>query len=574
MIRKLVKYFKGYGFWAILAPTLILLEVFLRVYIPRYTGLMIDEGIAKGNFSIVYSLGARMIVIALVSMAMGGGASHAASRAGQGFGANLRMATFANIQRFDFENIDRFSTPSLITRLTNDINRISRMAQMSLRMAVRAPFMLATSLWMALQINKQLSAVFAISIPIVSLAVVFIATSAFKYFRKTQKQLDNLNGTVQENLNAIRIVKSFTREDYEIEKFDKENTDLRDISMKAMFTIIKLPFSMMLTINVTIVAVLYIGTKGILAGTIRPGDLFSFIMYIGQILHSVSMVFMIVLNYARAKASAERILEVLEEEPELDNPADPVYEMDDGSFTIRDLSFQYEGSVNENLSGISLKVDEGETLAIVGSTGSGKTTLIQLLARLYDKKGGELIIGGHPVESYDLKALREQVAIVLQKNTLFRGTIRDNLLWGNPDATDEELWRVLEIAQADTIVKDRPDGLDAPVEQGGSNFSGGQKQRLTIARSLLKQPKIIVFDDSTSALDMETDRRLREALDKALPELTKVIIAQRIDSVQDADKILLLEKGEMDGLGTHDELLADNEIYQEIYESQAQGVGA
>lgn len=574
MIKKLVKYFKGYQGWALLAPALILLEVFLRVYIPRYTGLMIDEGISKGNFSMVYSLGGKMIVISILSMFAGGLASHAAARAGQGFGANLRLATFANIQRFDFENIDRFSTPSLITRLTNDINRISRMAQMSLRMAVRAPFMFLTSLWMALQINKQLSAVFAISIPIVSLAVVFIATTAFKYFRKTQKQLDNLNSTVQENLNAIRIVKSFTREDYEIEKFDKENTELRDISMQAMFTIIKLPFAMMLTINVTIVVVLFIGTKGILAGTIRPGDLFSFIMYIGQILHSVSMVFMIVLNYARAKASAERIFEVLEEEPELDNPEDPIYEMEDGSFELRDLSFQYEGSVNENLSDINLKVKEGETLAIVGSTGSGKTTLIQLLARLYDIKDGELIIGGHPVDHYDIQALREQVAIVLQKNTLFRGTIRENLLWGNPDATDEELWRVLEIAQADGIVKDRPDGLDAPVEQGGANFSGGQKQRLTIARSLLKKPKIIVFDDSTSALDMETDRRLRKALDRALPDMTKVIIAQRIDSVQDADQILLLEKGRVDGLGTHDELLNNNAIYQEIYESQAQGVGA
>ncbi|MDO5738065.1 MAG: ABC transporter ATP-binding protein [Eubacteriales bacterium] len=572
MVRKLAAYFKGYGIWVVIAPTLILIEVALRVYIPRFTGQMMNEGILLKNSSVVYHYGIKMIIFALISLAIGAIASFAASTAGQGFGANLREATFENIQRFDFQNIDHFSAPSLITRLTNDCNRLSRMAQMSLRLAVRAPFMFITSFIMALNINRELSLVFVVAIPLISLVVIVIARRAMNNFRKMQEQLDQVNGAVQENLNGIRIVKSFTREEHEIDKFDIENIRLKDLSLAAMYEIIKLPTAIIAIISASIMAVLYIGTKGVVDGSILPGDLFSFLMYIGMVLNSITMIFMVIMNYARAKASAERVLEVLEEKPVLAEKEQPLKELRDGSIELRNLSFRYHENQRPILENISLRVEAGETLAIIGATGSGKTSLIQLFARLYDRSDGELLVGGQPVEDYKLSDLREQVAVVLQKNTLFRGSLRENLQWGKADATDEEILEVLRIAQAENFVMEREGGLDATVEQGGANFSGGQKQRLSIARSLLKQPKIIIFDDSTSALDMATERKLRSALDEALPDLTKVIIAQRISSVADADKILLLEKGQMNGFGTHEELLANNVIYQEIVASQEKGV--
>ncbi|MDO5733606.1 MAG: ABC transporter ATP-binding protein [Eubacteriales bacterium] len=574
MKKYILKYFKGYGKWAIISPILVLLAVVLRVYIPLLTGQMINDGIMAQNLEQVVKTGIYMALAALFAMLCGAGAAYAAARASQGFGANLRQHCFSHIQTYDFSNIDQFSVPSLITRLTSDVDRLTLMAQLTLRMAVRAPFMFITSFLMALRINRELSLVFFFAIPLMTFFIIVIGRKAQKLFRKQQNQLDRLNAAVQENLSGIRIVKSFVREDFEIEKFELENGRLRDISLAAMMQIIKLPTAMIAIVSTSIVAVLYFGSKGIVENWLLPGDLFSFLMYINMVLNSVGMIFLFLINYARAKASSDRILEILETESGiLEQPA-PLKELADGSIEFKNLSFKYAASAKDNLHDISFRIESGETLAIIGSTGSGKSTLVQLLPRLYERSSGELYLGGAPVEAYALEALREQVAIVLQKNTLFSGTIRDNLLWGKADASEEELWTVLRIAQAEELVKARPGGLDALVEQGGANFSGGQKQRLTIARSLLKKPKIIVFDDSSSALDFETDRRLQAALAKELPEMTKLIIAQRIATAEQADRILVLDKGEINGLGTAAELLANNRIYREIAESQAKGVVA
>lgn len=573
-MKKLLRHMKNYIFFAILCPILMILEVLADIYIPYLMSRIVDIGIVNQDIEYIVQLGLIMVVAALLAMVFGILSSHFGAMAGYGFASGIRDEVFEKVQGFSFANLDQFSVSSLITRLTNDCNTIGQVTMMSLRMAVRAPFMMLFALIMALRINASLARVFMVAIPATALALIVIMVKARPLFKKMQTCVDRVNAVIQENLTGIRVVKSFNRQGFEERKFKERNDDLRDTALEAISLVILLMPVLNLIIYSTIIAVLWFGGMQVTAGTMGSGELISFITYITQILISLMMMSFFFMQLVRGSASVSRIMEVLNTESEIKEADNPVRELKDGSITFKNVYFRYPGSKECVLKDINFSIETGEVLGIIGSTGSSKSTLVQLIPRLYDVSEGSVIVGGHDVREYELKSLRDQVAFVLQKNTLFSGTIRENMQWGNEEATDEEIIRALKQAQAWEFVSKYEDGLDHRVEQGGSNFSGGQKQRLTIARALLKSPKIIILDDSTSAVDMATDARIQQTFKEELESVTTIIIAQRISSIQHADWIIVLNEGRIESMGKHEELLEVSPVYREIYETQQRGVMA
>ena len=571
-MKKLLKHMRKYIFFALLCPVLMVLEVLADIYIPYLMSRIVDIGIVNQDIEYIVQLGLIMVVAALLAMVFGILSSHFGARAGYGFASGIRDEVFEKVQGFSFANLDQFSVSSLITRLTNDCNTIGQVTMMSLRMAVRAPFMMLFALIMALRINASLARVFMVAIPVTALVIVVIMIKARPLFRKMQTCVDRVNAVIQENLTGIRVVKSFNRQDFEEGKFKVRNDDLKNTALKAISLVIFMMPLLNLIIYSTIIAVLWFGGLQVTAGTMGGGELISFITYITQILMSLMMMSFFFMQFIRGSASVSRVLEVLNTESEIKEVKEPITELKDGSLAFKNVYFRYPGSKECILKDINFSIETGEVLGIIGSTGSSKSTLVQLIPRLYDVSEGSVIVGGHDVREYELKALRDQVAFVLQKNTLFSGTIRENMQWGNEEATDEEIIRALKQAQAWEFVSKYEDGLDHRVEQGGSNFSGGQKQRLTIARALLKNPKIIILDDSTSAVDMATDARIQQAFKEELKGVTTIIIAQRISSIQHADRILVMNEGKIESFGKHEELLEISPVYREIYETQQRRV--
>lgn len=539
---------------------------------PRLLGTIINSA-NNGDLTSGKSIGimALMIVIALIMMAGGVGGAYFASKASVNFAADLRADVYGKIQSFSFENIDKFSTGSLITRLTNDVTQLQNLINMMMRMALRAPGMMIASLIMAIMLKPKLSVVFAVSIPVMLVAVGFIIKIGFPRFSVMQGKLDKLNSTVQENVTNVRVVKSFVREDHENNKFRRANRDLKDSGIAAARVMIFMQPVMTLIMNITVVAVVLIGSKLILKTEMSPGDLSSFTMYVTQILMSLVMVTFMLTFSSRALASSKRIKEVLDEEVKLtdENAKEKDLKIENGDIEFKNVSFRYyKNSEDKVLDGISIKIPGGSTVGIIGSTGCGKSTLVSMIPRLYDCDEGEVLVDGVNVRDYSLVNLRDGIGMVLQKNTLFSGTVAENLRWGDENADDQTMRRMAEYAQADKFITSFKDGYDTQLDQGGTNVSGGQKQRLCIARALLKQPKILILDDSTSAVDTATEAMIRKSFRDGLEGSTKIIIAQRISSVKDADMIIVMNEGRITGAGTHDELLSDNVEYREIYESQ------
>lgn len=571
-MKKLLPFMKKYMKYAVLCPIMMILEVLADIIIPYLMALIVDVGIAGRDVGYVVKMGIIMIFAALFGMVMGIISSHYGATAGYGFAAEIRKETFKKVQSFSFANLDKFSVSSLITRLTNDCNTLGQVAMMSLRMAVRAPFMMIFALIMALRINAPLAAVFMVTIPLTVALIALILTKARPLFIKMQSRVDRVNAVIQENLIGIRVVKSFNRQKHEEMKFKERNDSLRDTALKAISIIIFFMPILTLITYATIIAVLWFGGKQIVAGTMGSGELLSFITYITQILMSLMLLTFFFMQFLRGSASAARIAEVLDTETEIVEIDNPVMSVKDGSISFRDVSFSYPLSSEKALKDINFEINTGETIGIIGSTGSSKSTLIQMIPRLYDVTDGSVAVGGIDVRNYHLKTLRDKVAFVLQKNVLFTGTIRENMKWGNENATDEQIISALRQSQAWEFVSAYDDGLDHKVEQGGDNFSGGQKQRLTIARALIKLPKILILDDSTSAVDMTTDAKIQRAFRSELSDITVIIIAQRISSIQHADRIIVMNEGKIEATGNHEELIVNSPIYREIYESQQKGV--
>ena len=581
-MSKLQKLLKGlekkYVFSSIMSPIAMIGEVVMEVVIPFIMAKIIDDGIGgnggQGDLQFVIRYGLIMIGLACISMLSGVLGTVFSTYAAQGFAYNLRKRLFTKIQSFSFANIDKFSTASLVTRLTTDINMAQNVYRMLIHMCVRSPFMLIAGTIMAFRINARMAVLFLIAIPIIAVGIMIISSIAHPRFEKMMKKFDGLNAAIQENLIGIRIVKAYVRGEYEEEKFRKAAGDVRDAQVKAEKVIIFSMPLMMLVMYVSMIAVMWFGGKQVVAGTMLSGELISFFTYVTQVLSSLMMLGMVFVSIIMVKASNKRIIEVLDEVPDIDNPENPAMSVADGSVEFDNVSFSYNKKAdNCVLRDINLKIKSGQVVGIIGGTGSSKTTLVSLLPRLYDVYSGSVKIGGKDVRDYDISVLRDSVAMVLQKNVLFSGTIKENLRWGNPDATEEEMIKACQAADAHSFVSSFPDGYETMLGQGGVNVSGGQKQRLCIARALLKNPKILILDDSTSAVDTATETRIRTALRDIAPETTKIIIAQRISSVKDADVIFVLDDGALSGYGTHDELLAKNEIYREVYESQQQGSG-
>ena len=562
MVKKVLPFAKKYGVYAILSPIAIIGEVWAEINIPKLMSQIVDTGIGNKDISYVLKVGGQMVLYALFALLCGALAARFAALGGLGFGSELRRGLFYKLQTYSFKNLDRFRTASLVTRLTADVNNIQNAFMMIIRVAVRAPFMLVCATWMAFKINHSLVSVFLVAIPVLGTALAVIACMAFPRFTAMLKRYDGLNASVQENLISIRVVKAFVRSDYEKKKFKEANDGLRDSSIRAEKVLaFNGPF-MQITIYACIIAILWFGGNHIINGTMQTGELISFISYVTQILMSLMMISMIFVMLVMSKASLVRIGEVLEEVPDIQDGKET--EVKDGSITFENVSFRYNGGAEENvLQNINLSIRSGETIGIIGGTGSAKSTLVQLIPRLYDASEGRVLVGGKDVRDYSLHVLRDAVSMVLQKNVLFSGSIRDNLRWGNENSTQEEIEEACESAQADGFVKSFPDGYDTD--------SGGQKQRLCIARALLKHPKIIILDDSTSAVDTATDAKIRAALRKDLKGTTALIIAQRISSVEDADRILVLNDGKISDFDTHENLMKNSEIYREVYESQKKG---
>ena len=570
MIKKILPYTKKYGAYAILSPLTIIGEVWAEIQIPRLMSLIVDVGIQNRDISYVLKIGGQMVLYALFALLCGALAARFAALGGLGFGSELRRGLFHKLQDFSFKNLDRFRTASLVTRLTSDVNNVQNAFMMIIRVAVRAPFMLVCATFMAYKINHSLVSVFLMAIPILGTALAIIACMAFPRFTAMMKKYDGLNASVQENLISARVVKAFVRSDYEKKKFKDANDGLRDSSIRAEKVLaFNGPF-MQITIYACIIAILWFGGNHIINGTMQTGELISFISYVTQILMSLMMISMIFVMLVMSKASLVRIVEVLDEVPDIRSGKETA--VADGSIVFENVSFRYNSDAEEDiLQNIDLSIRSGETIGIIGGTGSAKSSLVQLIPRLYDVTGGRVLVGGKDVRDYDIRALRDAVSMVLQKNVLFSGSIRDNLRWGDENATDAEIEEACRSAQADGFIKSFPDGYDTDLGQGGVNVSGGQKQRLCIARALLKHPKIIILDDSTSAVDTATDAKIREALREDLKGTTTLIIAQRISSVQDADRILVLDDGRITDFDTHENLLQKSEIYREVYESQQKG---
>ncbi len=570
-VSKLLKGLEDkYKICSVLSPVSMIGEVLLEIVIPLFMARIIDVGIANGDLSYVLKVGLIMVGLSCLSLLFGALGARFSAVAALGFSRNLRRNLFSKIQDFSFGNLDRFSTSSLVTRLTTDVTNVQNTYQMIIRLCFRAPFMLVSGTVMACIINRNLSVIFFVAIPVLAFFLALIGIKAFPRFSKMMKQYDNMNATVQENLTAIRVVKSFVRTPFENKKFSDSADAVRRAQVNAEKLVIFTSPIMQLVVYSCVILSLWFGGHMVVAGNMQTGELISFITYIGQILMSLMMLSMIFIMLVLSRASISRIVEVLDEDPEIKNPdAEATEEVTDGSIDFKDVRFSYsKREDNCVLSGINLHIDSGQMIGVIGGTGSSKTTLVSLVPRLYDVLSGSVSVGGIDVKKYNLTALRDSVAMVLQKNVLFSGTIRDNLRWGNEDATDEEIEQACIAADAHEFISSFPNGYDTDLGQGGVNISGGQKQRLCIARALLKKPKILILDDSTSAVDTATDARIRKALRTQLPETTKIIIAQRINSVQDADKIYVLDNGMIDGCGTHEELLENNKIYREVYDSQ------
>lgn len=576
MIKQFAPCVKKYWWAALLSPLTVIIEVLLEVRIPMLMSQIVDTGITNQDLQYVVNMGVQMVAFALCSFAAGALSAWFASIAGMGLGAGLRQGMFDRVQDFAFSNVDRFSTASLVTRLTTDVNRVQMTFMMLIRVCVRAPVMLVSATVLAWQLNGELVTVFLIAIPVLGGMLALIATRAFPRFQVMLEKFDGLNARVQETLMAIRVVKAFVRSKFEKEKFEVTNDDLKRASIMAEKILVWNGPLMTLAMYACIVAIVWFGGKLIAFGSMETGQLMSFISYVTQILMSLMMITNTFVMIVMSKASANRICEVLQEMPDIsDAQADPALAVPDGSIEMRHVFFRYNQEAEKPvLSDISLSIRSGETIGVIGGTGSAKSTLVQMIPRLYEAEEGEVLVGGHNVKDYTLDHLRGAVAMVLQKNVLFSGTIRENLLWGNPEATDEELIEACKAAQAHEFVMAFPDGYETNLGQGGVNVSGGQKQRLCIARALLKNPKILILDDSTSAVDTATDSKIREALRAHRSDTTTIIIAQRVTSVCEADRIIVLDDGKINDIGTHSELLARNQIYQEVYYSQQEGVAS
>lgn len=572
MIKRLSQCIREYKKDAILSPLYVLVESLLDVAIPFVMAGLIDKGIEAGNMSMILRYGAILVGFALVALTFGALSGRSCARATAGFARNLRHDMFHHLQVYSFSNIDKFSSAGLVTRLTTDVSNVQNAFMMIIRTLIRCPAMLIFAMVMSFRVNHDISLIFLAVIPILGVGLYLIIKHVHPVFERVFKTYDRLNGVVQENLSGIRVVKNFVREDHEIEKFDTiSGTIYNDFSLAERILALNSPL-MQGCVYACMILVSWLGAKQIVIGNMSTGNLMSFFTYIMQILSSLMMLSMVFVMITMSRASAERIVEVLDEESDITNCDNPVYEVKDGSVEFTDVSFSYAKRPDKTvLDDIDLIIPSGQTVGIIGGTGSSKSSLVQLIPRLYDVTGGCVKVGGVDVRNYDLQTLRHNVAMVLQKNTLFSGTIKENLRWGNPDATDEELVHACRLAQADDFIRTFPDGYDTYIEQGGTNVSGGQKQRLCIARAILRKPKILILDDSTSAVDTKTDALIRQAFREEIPNTTKIIIAQRISSVMDADQIVVMDNGRINACGTHEELLANNEIYREVYESQQKG---
>ena len=575
MIKRLSKCIREFTLPSLLSPVFVSLEVLMEVLIPFLMGKLIDNGIDKADTNYVVKTGLILIVLCFCSLIFGVLAGNFASKASAGFAKNLRHDMYHNVQNFSFSNIDKFSSSSLVTRLTTDVMNLQNSYQMIIRIAVRAPIMTLMSLVMALRINARLASVFICVIPFLALGLGLIISKAHPIFKKMFKKYDRLNNVVSENLRGIRVVKSFVREDVEEKKFKDVSGEIYNDSKRAEgFLAFNGPI-MQLSSYTCMIVIAWLGARMIIstnASALSTGDLFSVITYTMQILMNLMMISMLFVMLTMSKASGERICEVLNEESNLTSPESAITEVKDGSIIFENAGFSYSGKAdNLCLKDVNLTINSGETVGIIGATGSSKTSFVQLIPRLYDVTEGAVKVGGVDVRKYDLESLRNAVAMVLQKNVLFSGTIKDNLRWGNENATDEEMIEACKLSCADDFIQAMPEGYDTFIEQGGTNVSGGQKQRICIARSLLKKPKILIMDDSTSAVDTKTDAMIRKAMKEYIPDTTKIIIAQRISSIEHADKIIVLDDGKVAGFGTHEELIETNEIYKDVYESQVKG---
>lgn len=569
MIKRLLKSVREFKKDALLTPFFVVLEVVMEVIIPMVMALLIDKGIDGQDMAAIWKYGIILVLCAMLALVFGAAAGTFAARASTGFARNLRHDMYYNVQNFSFSNIDKFSTGSIVTRLTTDVTNVQNAFQMCTRIAVRCPVMLIFALFMAMKINSRMALVFLAVLPILAIGMGILMKVVGPVFERAFKIYDRMNTVVQENVRGIRVVKTYVREDHETEKFEGVSGMLYRTFSKAQKTMAGVMPLMQFCMYACMLLISWFGARLIVGGSMTTGELTSMFSYAMQILMSLMMVAMVFVMITMAKASAERVAEILDEQPDLHNPANPIHEVKDGAIEFDDVSFSYKGDERKlALKNVSLHIKAGQTVGILGGTGSAKSTLVQLIPRLYDTTHGTVKVGGVDVRDYDIEALRDQVAMVLQKNVLFSGTIKENLRWGDENASDEELERVCRLAQADEFIQQMPDKYDTHIEQGGSNVSGGQKQRLCIARALLKKPKILILDDSTSAVDTKTDALIRKAFAEEIPDTTKIIIAQRVSSVQDADQIVILDGGTVQAVGTHDELLAANTIYQEIYNQQ------
>ena len=574
MLKTLGKHLNGIKTVSILTPVFTILEVVLETLIPLLMASLIDKGVDAGNINYIYYMAIWMLVAIAVSMITGFFGGRLSAKASTGFARNIRKAMYENVQTFSFANIDKYSTAGLITRLTTDVNNIQNSYQMILRMCMRAPASLISAMVMAFTINARVASIYLVAVVFLGFVLFFIALKAMKHFSHVFEKYDDLNASVQENVTGIRVVKSFVREDYEIKKFKNASANIFKMFAKAESIIAFNAPSMQFTVYGCILLISWIGAKMVVTSQLTTGELMSLLAYCMNILVSLMLLSMIFVMITMSMASAKRICEVLNEESTIVNPENPIMEVSDGSICFEGVDFSYKKNSDEQvLKDINLQIKSGETIGIIGGTGSAKSSLVNLISRLYDVNEGRVLVGGRDVREYDLEVLRNEVAVVLQKNVLFSGTILDNLRWGNKDATEEECIRVCKLACADEFIQNFPDKYNTYIEQGGTNVSGGQKQRLCIARALLKNPKILILDDSTSAVDTATDARIRKAFAEEIPGTTKLIIAQRISSVQGADRIIVMENGKVNGFGTHEELLATNEIYKDVFESQTRGSG-
>lgn len=574
MLKTLGAQIKEFKAASAVTPVFMIAEVVMEMIIPLLMASIIDDGVNQGDMKHIYLVGALMILAAILSLSFGIGGGVFGAKASTGFARNLRKAMYENIQTFSFANIDKFSTSGLVTRLTTDVTNMQNAYQMILRMAMRAPFSLIIAMCMSFYISPRLASIYLIAVVILACILGVIVTNATKHFTQAFPKYDDLNESVQENVSAIRVVKAYVREEHENEKFKKASENIYKIFCKAEGIVAWNAPVMNFTVYTCIILISWIGAHLVVQNELTTGQLMSLLTYCMNILMNLMMLSMIFVMITMSSASAKRICEVLTEKPDLADPADPVYEVRDGSIRFENVTFSYKkGAGDPVLKNINLDIRSGETIGIIGGTGSAKSSLVNLVSRLYDVTGGRLLVGGVDVRDYDMEALRNQVAVVLQNNVLFSGTILENLRWGDKEATEEACRHACELACADEFIQRMPEGYNTFIEQGGTNVSGGQKQRLCIARALLKKPRILILDDSTSAVDTATDAKIRKAFAEEIPGTTKLIIAQRVSSVEHADRIIVMHEGQVNGFGTHEELLADNEIYRDVYESQTSGSG-